>query len=349
MSEISAEERRRRRQERIKANAGDRLAKITAGNKGRTPDPVVIPSSEPQDFPQTTPDTSAPQSTGASSSFSATPASVRVLPNQQPIVQPLSALSELSNNNKQPPTDLNDTTPSSDSAGSVDNDPLFQLLSKLNSSTSSGSPKPQDFNDFASQFASMMGMSVPTSSNGSGFSEPPSTPFPFGAQQQQQPPPPVTPEPSPKSSRTDLLWTALHFVVFSVLAITSGLVFSQRRQFTELDIVRINEYYDPSFEYLAPPADNALDSASEAPPNLIPPKLLWYFSTLELVLQTSRFFIERGAPPADSKLTKFASYLPHPFNTYLYTGARYARMVKTIVQDFCLLLFIGGIYSLISS
>lgn len=301
MSEISAEERRRLRQERIKANAGGRLAKITAGNKGRAPDSVSADT--------TTPSAAA---TAAAAVDSVESPALDSLPSAR-------GSAPVAPQTPQSPSDFSDLVGGS-AGSSTDDDPLFKLLSTLNSNPMSGG-KPQDFNDFASQFASMMGMANPVAGgDGSGVASPGFADTPLS-------PPPV---PEPKSRRADLLWTALHFVMFLVLALSSRLVFSQAQQFSEQDV-----------DLLYASSENPNAAAS-------PSRLLWHFSTLELILQTSRFFLEHGAPPADSKLTKFASYLPHPFSSYLYTSARYVRMVKTIVQDFCLLLFVAGLYSLSS-
>jgi GET complex subunit GET2 len=72
--------------------------------------------------------------------------------------------------------------------------------------------------------------------------------------------------------------------------------------------------------------------------------LVWQFCTLELMLHTGRFVIERGAPPSISIFTTIAGYLPDPFKTYLITVARYLHIGKSVVQDLCVVLFIIGLF-----
>lgn len=63
------------------------------------------------------------------------------------------------------------------------------------------------------------------------------------------------------------------------------------------------------------------------------------FSTVELLLHTTRFVVEKGSPP-DSTIVSLAMYLPDPFKNYLITGARYLRFFRVILQDFLMLVFL---------
>uniref|UniRef100_A0A060SZI4 ARAD1C00946p n=1 Tax=Blastobotrys adeninivorans TaxID=409370 RepID=A0A060SZI4_BLAAD len=63
------------------------------------------------------------------------------------------------------------------------------------------------------------------------------------------------------------------------------------------------------------------------------------FSTVELLLHTTRFVVEKGSPP-DSTIVSLAMYLPDPFKSYLITGARYLRFFRVILQDFLMLVFL---------
>lgn len=366
MSEISAEERRKRRQEKIKAGSANRLAKITEGNRGR----AVDTSSSSNSINSSTASSSSTSSIPISTS---NPPSSSSLPHNSVPKSNISSHSHISekenyselnvpgissNSNSQAPQNpldllnLNDMNISNEqqqqqipsSSENFDDDPLFKLLSQLNS-VGGNSPGggPADFNAFASQLASVMGGATGAAGGGGDSSSSPNktpgaTPSGASSPRTQQSYTNQTTT-THSSRRADIFWSLIHFLIFLSLAIISGFTFSQLRKTTTISV---NEKIDEG-------SSTILESADQVPETYSPSKLLWYFSTLELVLQTTRFFLENGAPPADSKITKLAVYLPHPFSGYLYTGARYIRMVRTIVQDFCLLLFVSGLYSLVSN
>lgn len=73
--------------------------------------------------------------------------------------------------------------------------------------------------------------------------------------------------------------------------------------------------------------------------------LVWKFSTMQIILHSSRFLMERGAPPANSMISSFAGYLPQPFNGYLITAARYLQFASLIFKDATMILFVIGLYS----
>lgn len=205
------------------------------------------------------------------------------------------------------------------------NDPLFKLLKELNSSmgSSGGDPgaggggasfgaglggMPMDF-DPSKLFAGMPGMGnlASLASQGAAAGGMSSPPL------------------APSSSRADLVaktsWTIVHFLCTVFLAIYVGLHRGSNITFIDEDSVQAS-----------------VEDVSSA-------RLLWYFATLELVLQSSRFFLEARLPPAPSKIASYASLLPQPFAGYIITGVRYLRIIRTIAQDFCLLLFIAGVAS----
>ena len=195
------------------------------------------------------------------------------------------------------------------------NDPLFKLLKELNSSmgasgdAAGGSGMPMDF-DPSKLFASMPGMSGLEGMNSAGA----------GSASQ--------PVPAVGSSRTnkivDLSWTLVHFLSNFLLAIYLGLHRGNNINFT---------------------AEDSVEASAE---ETSPARLLWYFATLELILQSSRFFLETRVPPAPSKIVSYASLLPQPFAGYIITGVRYLRIIQTIAKDFCLLLFIAGVASFLN-
>ncbi|KAK9377427.1 uncharacterized protein V1513DRAFT_461877 [Lipomyces chichibuensis] len=70
--------------------------------------------------------------------------------------------------------------------------------------------------------------------------------------------------------------------------------------------------------------------------------VFWYFATIELLLQSGRFLIEKGRSPSKSIFTKVAQYIPAPYSSYLLLAARYTHIVANIITDFCLFVFLVG-------
>ncbi|KAK9248016.1 hypothetical protein V1506DRAFT_484623 [Lipomyces tetrasporus] len=73
--------------------------------------------------------------------------------------------------------------------------------------------------------------------------------------------------------------------------------------------------------------------------------VFWYFATIELLLQSSRLLIEKGRSPSKSIFTKVAAYIPPPYSSYLHLAAQYTHIVANVITDFCLFLFLLGIYA----
>ncbi|KAI5791678.1 hypothetical protein DFH27DRAFT_602910 [Peziza echinospora] len=69
-------------------------------------------------------------------------------------------------------------------------------------------------------------------------------------------------------------------------------------------------------------------------------KFFYSFATMELVLQSARFFLEKGRPPPGSMLSMVGQFLPHPFGMYLITAARYSVIWTTVVNDALLIIFV---------
>jgi hypothetical protein len=85
----------------------------------------------------------------------------------------------------------------------------------------------------------------------------------------------------------------------------------------------------------------------ERPPSYVAPvtsgtNFFWLFATVELLLQSTRFFLEKGRAPRESWLGKIAQYLPPPFAGYLVVLARYSVIYTMIVQDGMLIVFVLG-------
>ncbi|KAF3910688.1 hypothetical protein ABW21_db0207192 [Orbilia brochopaga] len=72
--------------------------------------------------------------------------------------------------------------------------------------------------------------------------------------------------------------------------------------------------------------------------------LFWYFATMELVLQSTRYLlVERGGPPPGMLLMTITRFLPPPLGTALVTLWHYMGMFSTVWRDGMVLLFTIGI------
>jgi len=125
-----------------------------------------------------------------------------------------------------------------------------------------------------------------------------------------------------KTNGWAIWWTLLHAVVAMVVAV--GALTSGATPFDGSEKQRIQSANVPA-------------SAK--------PQLFWYFGTMELVLQSTRFLMEKGRPPQGSMLTTVAGFLPPPFNTYLSTLARYSVFLWAILADAGVIIFALGVAS----
>lgn len=72
------------------------------------------------------------------------------------------------------------------------------------------------------------------------------------------------------------------------------------------------------------------------------PNFFYYFATMELVLQSSRFFIEKGKPPPGSMLGMIGQILPPKIGNYFITIARYSVILTTVMSDAFVVVFVLG-------
>ncbi|KAK6345565.1 hypothetical protein TWF718_007476 [Orbilia javanica] len=72
--------------------------------------------------------------------------------------------------------------------------------------------------------------------------------------------------------------------------------------------------------------------------------LFWYFATMELLLQSTRYvLVERGGPPPGMILTTISRFLPPPLGTALITFSHYIKMFSTVWQDALIVIFTIGL------
>lgn len=72
------------------------------------------------------------------------------------------------------------------------------------------------------------------------------------------------------------------------------------------------------------------------------PRLFWIFATAEVILQSSRFFLDRGKSEKLGWLGILAKNLPEPARSYVELVLRYSRIWTTTVADAMIVVFILG-------
>lgn len=75
--------------------------------------------------------------------------------------------------------------------------------------------------------------------------------------------------------------------------------------------------------------------------------LFWAFATVELVLQSTRYFLERGRTSSGvgGIMGTISTFLPKPWAGYLRLIARYSGIWSTIMEDAYVLVFVIGVVS----
>lgn len=71
-------------------------------------------------------------------------------------------------------------------------------------------------------------------------------------------------------------------------------------------------------------------------------KFFWVFATAELVLQSSRFFLERGQVMQEGFVGFLLGILPEPWKGWVALASRYSGIYTTIVQDAMVVVFVLG-------
>jgi hypothetical protein len=68
----------------------------------------------------------------------------------------------------------------------------------------------------------------------------------------------------------------------------------------------------------------------------------WIFATAEVLLQTSRFFLEKGRVQQGGIIGMIMGFLPEPYKGYLALVTRYSRIWTTISGDAMVCVFVLG-------
>jgi hypothetical protein len=72
-------------------------------------------------------------------------------------------------------------------------------------------------------------------------------------------------------------------------------------------------------------------------------RLFLYFATVELVLQTSRYFVEKGQLPRSGLMGALSRLLPEPYAGYVRLIGRYSVIWTTLVADAMVVVFVLGV------
>ncbi|KAF3113161.1 hypothetical protein TWF569_001448 [Orbilia oligospora] len=124
-------------------------------------------------------------------------------------------------------------------------------------------------------------------------------------------------QPAPQESRYTKWWAFLHILCSVVLGVYAVLSLPQRYTGTKEE--RIQH-----------------EGAQKIP-------LFWYFATMELLLQSTRYLlVERGGPPPGIILTTISRFLPPPLGTALITFSHYIKLFSTVWQDALIVVFTIG-------
>ena len=129
-----------------------------------------------------------------------------------------------------------------------------------------------------------------------------------------------------KELRIDALWRIVHAVVALALAVYVTM--------TALNVPGLS----------TPPRTERGGTIIAASPAV---NLFWAFATVELLLQSTRYFLERrqARSPAGRLIGTLATFLPPPWKGYLLLALRYRGIWSTIVDDGCVIIFIVGVMS----
>lgn len=71
-------------------------------------------------------------------------------------------------------------------------------------------------------------------------------------------------------------------------------------------------------------------------------RFFWTFATAELVLQSSRFFLERGQVSQEGFVGFLMGILPEPWKGWVALASRYSGIYTTIIQDAMVVVFVLG-------
>ncbi len=72
-------------------------------------------------------------------------------------------------------------------------------------------------------------------------------------------------------------------------------------------------------------------------------RFFYIFATAEMILQSSRFFMEKGRAQQTGIMGTIMGFLPEPYKGYLGLGSRYLRIWSTVSGDALVCVFVLGV------
>jgi hypothetical protein len=130
-------------------------------------------------------------------------------------------------------------------------------------------------------------------------------------------------EPSPEQSSA-WIWRLVHSLFSLALAVYIVL----QTPFTGSKMARHSLHDDDWSVQHAPAHDFA--------------RFFYLFATFEVVMQSSRYFIEKGQLQGSGMLSTVAGILPPPYGNYIRTIGRYSVIWSTVVSDAMVVVFVLG-------
>jgi hypothetical protein len=123
------------------------------------------------------------------------------------------------------------------------------------------------------------------------------------------------------------LWRIIH----AVFALGLGLYIAFTTTFTGTRVERERS----GLKFTAAEDDLSMSPASV--------HFFWIFATVEVILQTSRFFLEKGRVQQGGIIGMIMGFLPEPYKGYLALLNRYSRIWTTVTGDVMVLVFVLGV------
>jgi hypothetical protein len=133
-------------------------------------------------------------------------------------------------------------------------------------------------------------------------------------------------EPAPPASSSAYLWRIVHALFSLGLALYITLTTS----FTGSKLARTQ-----AVEAVSWADDDGTMATTVA-------HFFYAFATFEVVLQSSRYFLERGRLPPSGLLGSVAQILPEPYAGYVRVVGRYSVIWRTVVADAMVVVFVLG-------
>ncbi|KAF9205832.1 hypothetical protein CPC16_000726 [Podila verticillata] len=130
---------------------------------------------------------------------------------------------------------------------------------------------------------------------------------------------------TPQEDLTAKWWKLLHFVLSVLLGL--GVVYQEHRRSGHLE----------RFDALA--TDKPLQYGTF---QVAATPVFWYFITMELILQSTRMFLQGITASPSSTLGTIAGFLPPPFSDAIRVFMRYRLIWSSLVNDLTVVVFIVG-------